>query len=64
MIKKKLVLKKQIVASLSDLEKKKVLGGFALGTGDSLKYSICEKCTTMDLPCQETADLPCPSQLC
>lgn len=66
MIKKKLVLKKQVIATLSDLEKKNVLGGFAKGTGGSLPVfceteQLCPTVFDTVCDCDISKDHPCPS---
>jgi len=57
MIQKKLVLKKQVIASLSDIEKKKILGGVNVVVTGPPRFSI-------DNVCEQTVDLPCDTDMC
>lgn len=56
MIKRKLVLKKQVIASLSDLEKSKVLGGAEAAFIETRVPSGCI--------CDPSVTLPCDSDAC
>lgn len=61
-MKRKLELKKKVVAALSDIQKSKIMGG----GDDSDSYCVCETnvpgdCVTLD---PESCDVPCESQTC